>query len=656
MADETIGIDIILNAGEAATSVKELRQSIKDLQSAALKAGSEGNEALANKFAKAAGQAKDRMADLKDQVNAFGDTGSKIGAVTGFARTLAGGFAAAQGAAALFGSTSKDLEKTLLKVQGALALSQGISELAQAGEQFKIMKTVAIDAMKGIKAAIGSTGIGLLVVALGTIVAYWDDIKGLVSGVTSEQKKLNEEADKNATAEEKKLKALNASDNILKLQGKTEKEILESKIAQEQKVIDITKKQIQLGIITLEAQIEAEKRNKEILEGLVNFISLPITALLRTIDMVGLALGKNFNLMGQFQDMTANLVFDPAKVKKEGEAAIEEQKQKLLELQNTQAGHKVAIKKIDDDAATKSAEEKKKADTTAEEERKKAAELELKLRGELAQSIVNSIADEREKEIANAQLSFRNRLDAIVGDGATETALRAQIKEEQRVAMLAIDTKFEQEDAAKKLAADEKKKADDLKTAADDKKKAEEKIKLEVAIRDAKINMAQQSLNIVSSIAKLAGIKGKDAENFQKALAVTQIAIDTAKSISSTVAAASAATAAAALLGNPLAPALFYSYLTSGIAAVFSGMAAAKAALSTAGASVPSDSAVNIPSGGGGSAPLTPTSSNVGNTSTTISESGQVVAPMVVKAYVVESEMTQSQLHVKSIVDKSQFP
>jgi len=612
MADETIGIDIILNAGEAATSVKELRQSIKDLQSAALKAGSEGNEALANKFAKAAGQAKDRMADLKDQVNAFGDTGSKIGAVTGFARTLAGGFAAAQGAAALFGSTSKDLEKTLLKVQGALALSQGISELAQAGEQFKILKTVAIDAMKGIKAAIGSTGIGLLVVALGTIVAYWDDIKGLVSGVTSEQKKLNEEADKNATAEEKKLKALNASDNILKLQGKSEKEILQIKIAQEDAMIAAQKRQIEMNITTLQAQIEAEKRNKEILEGLVNFISLPITALLRTIDMVGLALGKNFNLMGQFQDMTAKLVFDPDKVKKEGEAAIDEQKQKLLELQNTQAGHKIAINKIDDDATDKA---KEKADA-AEKARKERI-------------------DASNKEISDAQ---------IAADEAN-----AKLTEENYAAQQEAQSKRDQDDITKHI-------DQILKKRALDKKEAEDKIKLETAVRDAKINMAQQSLNIVSSISKLAGLKGKEAENFQKALAVTQIAIDTAKSISSTVAAASAATAAAALLGNPLAPALFYSYLTSGIAAVFSGMAAAKAALSTAGGSVPSDSAINIPSGGGGSAPLTPTSSNVGSTSTTISESGQVVAPMVVKAYVVESEMTQTQLHVKSIVDKSQFP
>ena len=157
----------------------------------------------------------------------------------------------------------------------------------------------------------------------------------------------------------------------------------------------------------------------------------------------------------------------------------------------------------------------------------------------------------------------------------------------------------------------------------------------------------------MTSLSKLAGLKGKEAENLQKALAVVQIAIDTAKAISSTIAGATAAAAA----GGPAAPFLMVSYITSGIASVLGAMASAKAALSSAGSSPAPDPSINVPGvSGGTSAPLTPTSSNVGNTSTTISESGQVVAPMVVKAYVVESEMTQSQLHVKSIVDKSQFP
>ena len=40
-----------------------------------------------------------------------------------------GGFAAAQGAIALFGGESKELEETLVKVNGALALLNGVQSV-----------------------------------------------------------------------------------------------------------------------------------------------------------------------------------------------------------------------------------------------------------------------------------------------------------------------------------------------------------------------------------------------------------------------------------------------------------------------------------------------------------------------------------------------
>jgi hypothetical protein len=69
--------------------------------------------------------------------------------------------------------------------------------LEDAGRSFTQLKAVAINAFNGIKAAIGSTGIGLLVIALGAIYTYWDDIKEAVSGVSEEQKQLNALSNKN---------------------------------------------------------------------------------------------------------------------------------------------------------------------------------------------------------------------------------------------------------------------------------------------------------------------------------------------------------------------------------------------------------------------------------------------------------------------------
>ena len=130
----------------------------------------------------------------------------------------------------LLGVESEDLQKTLLKVQSAMALSQGVQGLLEAKDSFKQLGAVAADALKGIRTGIAATGIGLLVVAVGTLVAYWDDIKTAISGVSSEQEALNAKSQKDVDLQKEKLESLDSQDNILKLQGLTEKQILQLKI------------------------------------------------------------------------------------------------------------------------------------------------------------------------------------------------------------------------------------------------------------------------------------------------------------------------------------------------------------------------------------------------------------------------------------------
>jgi hypothetical protein len=72
--------------------------------------------------------------------------------------------------------------------------------LGEARASFKQLGTVAVNAFKGIKGAIAATGIGLLLVAVGTLYAYWDDIKEAVSGVSEEQTKLNKKTEANLKA------------------------------------------------------------------------------------------------------------------------------------------------------------------------------------------------------------------------------------------------------------------------------------------------------------------------------------------------------------------------------------------------------------------------------------------------------------------------
>lgn len=403
MAQEIVGVQIQVG-GNATEAVGSLRRQLRDAQAdvARLSAefGSTSEQAVA--AARRAAELTDTIGDARALVDAF-NPDRKFQALGTALQGVAGGFSAVQGAMGLIGIESESVEKTLLKVQSAMALSQGINSILEARDSFKNLKTVAVDAFKGIKAAIGSTGIGLLLVALGTLVAYWDDIKAAVSGVSEEQKKLNADTAKNLEIEKEKLSKLNGQDNILKLQGKTEKQILQLKISQTDQVIKATEEQIKQQKVTLKAQIEAEKRNKEILKGILNFISVPITAVLKAVDYARKALGQESNLEEEFFGGIASFVFDPSEVEKEGEATLKELDKQLGDLKNQRAGFQLSIRNIDKQAADKAlADEKSKL-----EERKKLLEERYQFEKDIQEEI-KKLTDNRINYIEGREKQFKD--------------------------------------------------------------------------------------------------------------------------------------------------------------------------------------------------------------------------------------------------------
>jgi hypothetical protein len=189
-------IDLTVNKPDFKSMKAEIKELTVAAQQAVMKFGEFSPEAA--KAEKALASARDRMEDFNDRVKAVNpDKFSQINTVV---QGVARGFQAAQGAMALFGNESKDLERTMIKLQGAMALAEGLEGLGKIEQQFKSIFNNVIDGAKrafnAIKAAIGSTGIGLLVVALGSIVSYWDDIKFAIMGVSEETKKAKLEQDK----------------------------------------------------------------------------------------------------------------------------------------------------------------------------------------------------------------------------------------------------------------------------------------------------------------------------------------------------------------------------------------------------------------------------------------------------------------------------
>jgi len=186
----------------------QLREANQELQKSIQLYGETSAETV--KAAKAVADLKDQMGFAKDLSDSFNpDQKMKaLGAATQVAGTGLQGVTAGM---ALFGGESEDTQKQLLKVQAAMAFSDAISNLSNLGDQWQLLKatiqssslatkanTAATGAaaiiqnvftgsvattsagFKALKFAIAATGIGLLVVGVGLLVANFDKVKKVV--------------------------------------------------------------------------------------------------------------------------------------------------------------------------------------------------------------------------------------------------------------------------------------------------------------------------------------------------------------------------------------------------------------------------------------------------------------------------------------------
>jgi hypothetical protein len=559
----------------------------------------------------------------------------KFAAVGKVISGVANGIQAAQGALALFGAESEDVQKTLAKVQGAMAFAQGIDGIMQVKESFVSMGQGALDAFKKIRTGLLATGIGAFVVILGTIVAYWDDIKEAVGGVSAEQKKLNKATEDNLKAQEEKLTAIDGQENVLKLQGKSELDILKMKKLQSDQAIKQAELAVENAEITKNAQVAAAKRNNEILQGIIKGLTLPIQLILQTIDKVGEAMGENWELQKGFNEGISNLVFDPAEVEKEGDATIKKAKEKLAELKNANAGFQLQIKTIQETGAKEARENQKKtnddrAKADAEYAEKTAITLQerlaafemlwaLELKSEEKKHLTQEqilrehnlrtkditekfnaeqkALDEKRKadQIARTDTEYKDSLDAVnkyyedkaniekqrylTGEIDAKTlADNLQTIEKDKYERLlteAADYGKDQTDI-QKAALDQQvanKKAADDDIAANDKKKSD-------ALRQNQEDVMAGASSALGTLSQLYGAQTKKG----KAFALAQIAIDTAKGISGAVAQAQSVPFPANL-----------GAIAIGVSTVLANIAAAKRILGESGNTPSAPEAPNVP-------------------------------------------------------------
>jgi hypothetical protein len=639
MSDVVIGASLQLDDKQAQQSMKSFKQQLKeannDLISMSDKFGLASKEAQT--AAKKVAEMKDALGDAKALADAF-NPDRKFQAFSVAIRGVTNGFTAMQGVMGLVGSESEDLQKTLVKVQSALALSEGVNGLLEMKDGFKIVQSVAVNAFQKIKAAITSTGILAFAVIIGSIVAYWDDIKEAVTGVSEEMKEQAAAAKANAEVEREKLKSLDSQDNILKLQGKSEKEILNYKIKQTEQAIQKTEIELEANKANLKAQIEAEKKNRDILRGILDFTGGGLNVILKGVDWIGKILGKNWGLSDKLNGWITKQVFNPEETEKKGQEEIKKIDDTLNELRNKKAGFQLSIQGIDKEAAKKSddlaKESQKKQEETYQQEitqRERRHRQEAEAAGQLikdkwaAEDAAKKEIADKEAAMVDASKNIDTSKSGIIGASPEEQELlRSHLLSQSEIKIAALDAEYA---ALISLAGTNEETLTKLK-----REHQEKRNEIDMIEYENKVKMQQATSSVLSAASDLLGRETTAGKIF----AVAAATIDTYSAIAKTLKAYS---------GVPIPGFAIAQSIATGL----TGLAAVKNILKV---QVPNKGG----SGGGGSAPSLsmPSAPSVPSSSPLLTSPGvqrtvidqdQVnqMGSAAARAYIVESDVTSGQ-------------
>jgi hypothetical protein len=190
MADvqKEIALKVTTDLGQTTAQFQSATQELQETQKALVElalAGKQGSEEFLE-MENRAGQLRDAIGSVNQRVNTLASSTPKLDLVKSAAQGIAAGFAVAQGAAALFGDESEDLQQAILKTQGAMTLLNGVTQIsitldknskiaiqgkALAQKAYTIAVNIATAATRSLSAAIAATGVGALVIGLGLLVS-----------------------------------------------------------------------------------------------------------------------------------------------------------------------------------------------------------------------------------------------------------------------------------------------------------------------------------------------------------------------------------------------------------------------------------------------------------------------------------------------------
>tara|TARA_R110002153_G_scaffold205756_1_gene358510 strand:- start:508 stop:2049 length:1542 start_codon:yes stop_codon:yes gene_type:complete len=507
-------------------------------------------------------------------------------------------------------------------------------------------------------------------VALGLIVAYWDDIKGAVDGTTRSQREGLAAAEKMKEVTAEQLAVTNSMENTLKLQGKTEKEIRDLKVQQTNEIILATEAQLAQQESMKKTQIEAAERNRNIAAGIIAFLTLPIGIILGSIDAISQTLAqlgiieKGTSLAEDFVLGAAEMIFDPEEVATEADATIKETEAQLRKLKNSRDGF---LLKDKDDKKKKAQED---TDNAVKAEEDRIAALEAIRKGEIDTEaerraeklrLVNEEYEELKasaikygEDTAALEEARLNKLKELKDTFKVQDEAEKLAEQEKRIQELSIDKETDQLsfDEQRALIAERRALTLEDQTLSDEQKLELKKefvakeTEIDLAQKEAKADIQNATLDVAQQgISVLKNIAGENVA-VQKALLIAESAAGIAKILVNTGVANAKAVAAVPVTGGQ--PFVAINSISAGLG-IAGNIAATAKGLSALGGGSPKSGGSVPKSAGGGSQP--PSFNIVGASETNqLADAVAGQANQPVQAYVVANDVSSAQSLERNIV------
>ena len=189
-------IKIDIETSQTESSLKALREELKRVKDE-MAGLEEGSDAFLQ-AAKKGGELQHQIQEINQSIRgASADFGDMLGNITNVGAGITGAFQAAKGAMELMGVESENVTKAIKDMQSIMAMTQGLDAIDNAIKSFKKLSTIIGISSKSLstfKKALIGTGLGALVVVLGSIISNWDEFTKSIGLSTKQLEKLGEVA------------------------------------------------------------------------------------------------------------------------------------------------------------------------------------------------------------------------------------------------------------------------------------------------------------------------------------------------------------------------------------------------------------------------------------------------------------------------------